>query len=99
MLATRRDEVIQERDPVAIVFIEAIPERSQTGPLGEIGEQRGLAVPGVREDQDHTVVDLSAQPVEEPVARKGVVAQRRTLDLRGLDRVAVHCVARSSVQR
>ena len=39
------------------------------------------------------MVDLGGQPVEQPIARQRLVAQRRTLDLRGLDRVPVHSVA------
>ena len=88
VLAAGGDEVVQEGDPVAVVIVEAIPERPQPGPPREVGEQRGLAVAGVREDQDDPVVDLGAQPVEQPVSRERVVAQRRALDLRRLDRVA-----------
>ena len=98
MLAAGRDEVAEERDPVAVVVVEAIPERPQPRPPREVGEERRLAVAGVGEDEDHPVVDLGGEPVEEPVARERLVAQRRTLDLRGLDRVPVHPVAVGSMR-
>ena len=66
--------------------------RSRVRPR-EVGEERGLAVPGVGQQQDDPLVDLRGEPVEEPMARQGLLAQRRRLDLRVLDRVAAHVVA------
>ena len=98
VLAAGGDEMAQERDPVAIVLIEAIPERAQPRPSREVGQQRGLAVAGVRKDEDHAVVDLGGQPIEQPVPGERLVTQRRALDLRGLDRVPVHSVAEGSMR-
>ena len=55
------DEVAQERDPVAVVFVEAVPQRPKAGPPREVGQQRRLAVAGVRQDQDHALMDLGAR--------------------------------------
>ena len=43
--------------------------------------------------QDDPLMDLRGEPVEEPMARQGLLAQRRRLDLRVLDREAAHVVA------
>ena len=67
VLAARGDQVVQERDPVAVVLVEPVPEGPQPGPPREVGEQRRLAVARVGEEQDHSPVDLGPQPVEEPV--------------------------------
>ena len=98
VLAAGRDEMAQERDPVAVVLVEAIPERPQPRPSREVGEQRGLAVACVGQDEDHPVVDLGGQPIEQPVPGERLVPQRRALDLRGLDRVPVHSVAEGSMR-
>ena len=97
VLAARGDEVVQERDPVAVVVVQPIPQRPQPGPPREVGEQGRLAVAGVGEDQDDAAVDLGRQPIEQPIPRERLVAQRRALDLRGLDRVPVHSVASGSM--
>ena len=81
MLAAGGDEVVEERDPVAVVVVQPIPERPQAGPPGEVGQQRGLAVAGVGQDEDDPAVDLGVQPVEQPVPRQRLVAERRRLDL------------------
>ena len=98
VLAAGGDEVVQERDPVAIVVLEPVPQGPKAGPPREVGEQRRLAVARIGEDEDHAVVDLRAQPVQQPIAGERLVAQRRRLDLRELDRVAVQGVARGSVR-
>ena len=95
VLASGGDEVAQERDPVAVVVIEPVPEGPEPGPPREVGQERRLAVAGVGEDEDHPVMDLGREPIEQAVAGQGLVAQRRTLDLRGLDRIPVHSVARA----
>ena len=76
VLAPGRDEVVQEGDPVPVVLVEAVPERAQAGSLREVGEQRRLAVAGIREHEDDPVVDLGGQPIEQPAACERVVAQR-----------------------
>ena len=91
--AARGDQVVEHRDPVAIVVVEPVPQRAQPGPAREVGEERGLAVAGIGQQQDDPLVDLRGEPVEEPVARQGLLAQRRRLDLRVLDREAAHVVA------
>ena len=87
------DEVVQERDPVAVVLVEAIPERAKSRSTGEVGEERGLAVAGIGEDEDDPVVDLRGEPIEQPMTRQRLIPQRRRLDLRVLDRIAAHVVA------
>ena len=88
VLATGRDEVRQEADPVAIVVVEPVPDRAQPGPAGEVREERRLAVAGVGDHEEHAAVDLRLEPVEQARARKDLVAERGRLDLSRLDRVA-----------
>ena len=95
VLAPGRDEVMEQRRPVEVVVVQAIPERPESGPTREVREQRRLAVPGVREDQHDPAVDLGVQPVQEPIAGERLVAQRRRLDLGVLDGVAHGVTARS----
>ena len=84
---------LQERDPVAIVLVEPVPDRPQSRPAGEVREERGLAVAGIGEHEDDALVDLRGQPIEQPMTCQGLLAQRRRLDLRVLDRKAAHVVA------
>ena len=67
-------------------------------PTREVGEERGLAVARVGEDEDDALMDLGGQPIEQAVARERLVPKRRALDLRELDRVAVHPVAVGSMR-
>ena len=87
MLSTGRDEVVEQRDPVAIVGIEPVPERPHPGPAREVGEECRLAVTRVGEDQDDPTVDLGAQPVQQPRSLERLIAERGTLHLRDLDRI------------
>ena len=88
----------QERDPVAIILVQAIPERTQPRASREVGQQRGLAIACVSQDEDHPLVDLGGQPIEQPVPGERFVPQRRALDLGRLDRVPVHSVAEGSMR-
>ena len=49
-----------------------------------------------RRGRGRSVVDLLGEPIEQPMARERLLAQRRRLDLRVLDRVAAHVVAMGS---
>ena len=97
VFSTRCDEVAQERDPVAILVVEPVPQGPQPRPLREIGKQRRLAVARVGQDQDHAMVDLGREPIEESIPGERLVPQGRALDLRRLDRVPVHSVASGSM--
>ena len=93
VLSARGDEVVQERDPVAIVRVEPIPERPHPASAGEVGKQGGLPVARIGEEQHDPAMDLDPQPVEQAWALERLVAQRGTLDLGELDRVAADLVA------
>ena len=93
MLAAGGDQVMEHRDPVAVVGIESVPERPHPRAPSEIGEECRLAIPGVGEDEDDAAVDLGAQPVQQAWSFQRLVAERWTLDLRVLDRVAADLVA------
>src|SRR3954471_11343747 len=89
MLAPRGNEVAEERDPVAVVLVEAVPEGPQPRTTREVREQRRLAVAGFGHDEHDAVVDLDLEPVEKPGARQSLFAQLRALHLRRLDRISV----------
>jgi hypothetical protein len=93
---TRCHQVVEERHPVAVVVVEAVPERAHARSTREVGEQRRLAVARIGEDQDDPPVDLRAQPVEQARSFQRFVAERRTLDLRQLDGVAVDLVGQGA---
>ena len=99
MLAAGGDQVREERDPVPILLVHPVPERPEARPTGEVGEERGLAVARVGDHEDDAVVDLDVQPVEQPMARQRLLAERRALNLADLDRVAAHTVARCPSQQ
>jgi hypothetical protein len=86
----RRNEMVEERHPASIVLAKAVPERAKPGSTPEVGQQRRLAVPGLGDHVDHSVVDLDLQPVEEPVARQRLLTERGPLHLCGLNRVRAH---------
>jgi hypothetical protein len=85
-------------DPVAVVVVKPIPERPQPCAAREVGEQRGLAIAGIGQDEDDALIDLGGQPVEETVARQRLVPESGTLDFRELYGVAVHPVAVGSMR-
>ena len=91
-LATGGDEVVQDRDPVAVVLVEPVPQGPQPGPAREVRQERRLAVARVGEDQDDPVVDLGGQPVQQAVPGQRFLAKGWWLDLRVLDRKAAHVV-------
>ena len=97
VLSARGHEMAQERDPVPVLIVEPIPQGPQPRPLREIREEGGLAVTRIGEDQDHAMMDLGGQPVEEAISGESLVTQRRPLDFRRLDRVPVHSVASGSI--
>ena len=58
-----------------------------------VREDGRLAVAGLGGDQDDAVVDLRVEPVQQAIAAKDPLGERRALDLRQLDREARHCAA------
>ena len=50
VFAAGGDQMVHDRDPVAVVLVEAVPQRSQARSCREIGQQRRLAVARLRED-------------------------------------------------
>ena len=86
----RGDEVMQDGDPVAIGLVEAVPDRPESGPAGEVREQRRLAVARLGDHEDQPMVDLRVEPLEEPIAGERFVPEDRGLDLGRLDREGVH---------
>ena len=99
VFAARGDQMVQERDPVAVVIVEPIPQGPHPGPAREVGQQRRLAVSGIGEHEDHAAVDLGVQPIEQPRPFEGLIAQRGTLDLCQLDGEAVDLVAQRAAPR
>ena len=67
-------------------------------PSGEVREQRRLAIAGIGDHVDHPAVDLRLKPVQQAGSSKGLVPQRRGLDLGGLDRIT-HAMLRSAATR
>ena len=74
------------RDPSSSSRYHRVRSRD---PPREVGEEGRLAVPGIGQDEDDAAVDLGAQPIQQPRTFERLVAERRTLHLRQLDRVAV----------
>ena len=80
-------------DPVAILLVDPVPDRSKPGAPREVGQESRLAVAGVGDDEHDPAVDLDVEPVEQPHPRQRLVAERRCLDLSRLDRIR-HAVPR-----
>jgi hypothetical protein len=74
VLTARRDEVVHDGQPVAVVVVESVPQRSRSAPPREIGEERGLAVTGVGQDEDDAAVDLRPKPIEQTWSGERLVA-------------------------
>ena len=92
VLATGGDEVRQEPDPVAILLVDAIPQRAEPRSTGEIRQKRGLAVARVGNHEHDPAVNPDVQPVEQARSGQRLVPKRRGLDLPGLNRIAAHVV-------
>ena len=84
------DEMRDEAGPVAVATVEPEPQHPEPGSAREVGQQRCLAVAGLGGQEDDAPVDLDRQPIEQPIAREGLVAERRRLDLADLNRVVRH---------
>jgi hypothetical protein len=93
VLAARGDEVVQQRDPIAVVWIEPIPQRAQPRPSRKVRKECRLSVSGISQEEDDPAMDLQSKPVEKTRSLERLVAECRTLDLRDLDRVAAAFVA------
>ncbi len=87
---TRRHQVVEDGDPVAVGLVEAIPHHPEATPPGEVGQQGGLAITRLGDEEDQPMGDFRVEPLEETVARQRLIPQRRDLDLRLLDRKVVH---------
>ena len=79
------DHVAQEGDPVAVRGLQAVPEHASVRPPGEVTEQRGLAVAGLRRNEDDAGVPLLVEPAHQPRPRQDAAALDRRRDLAGDD--------------
>ena len=93
VLAAGGDEVVEKRHPVAVVRVQPVPERPQCRVRREKSARRSSCRSRRRRGRARPGLDLGAQPVEQARPRERLVAERRTLDLGELDRVAAHLVA------
>jgi len=87
-LPARGDDVVDEDGPVAVVLIQAIPERANAGSPAPVREERGLAIAGIGDDEREPGAGLRVKPVQQPVAPKRLLGEERRLNLADLDRVA-----------
>ena len=92
-LTARRDEVVEEAHPVAVLLVEAVPHRRTTVMAGEVGEEGRLAIARFGDHEHDPVMDLDLQPVEQPLPTQDFPPERRSLDLRRLERELVHDLA------
>ena len=97
-LLAGRDEVTDQADPAPIVLFDPVPQDPSASPTREVGQQRRLGVASLSRDEDYPRVGLGAQPVEQAVAREGFDAQRRTLNLRRLERNLRHALPRLAMR-
>ena len=86
----RRHEIRDEPDPVAVPAVEPKPEHTEARSAREVREEGRLPVAGLGDQQDGAPVDLDRKPLEQPVARQRLLAERWRLHLADLDRVLGH---------